>query len=114
MIHASFRMKFGQTKLTEARDVLIGLLDRTKASPGCLGCNIYQEVLDLNALLFEEWWETETDLYKRLCSDSFWHLLLVMDMAAKPPEISFEFISETTGIETIEKARSLTPNGETP
>jgi hypothetical protein len=33
-------------------------------------------------------------------------VLLVVEMAVEPPEIRFDAISNSTGLETIEKARS--------
>ncbi len=40
-----------------------------------------------------------------LRSDEYRNLLLVLEMALKEPEIRFDTISSSTGIETIEKAR---------
>ena len=105
MIYASLRMKFVPGEFAQARDILASLVERTKVCPGCLGCSIYRDVLDLDTLLFEEWWETEADLDRHLRSDSYWQVLMVMEMAAEQPHIRFDAISGSTGIETVEKAR---------
>jgi len=43
------------------------------------------------------------DLHIR--SDEYRNLLMVLEMALEQPEIRFDIISSSTGIETIEKAR---------
>ena len=55
--------------------------------------------------MFEEIWRTEEDLEDHLRSDEYLNVLLVLEMALKEPEIRFDTISSSTGIETIEKAR---------
>ena len=74
--------------------------------PGCLGCHIYGDLQEENVLILEEIWRAEEDLELHLRSDEYRNLLLVMEMALKQPEIRFDTISSSTGIETIEKARS--------
>ena len=41
-----------------------------------------------------------------LRSDQYHKVLLVLEMALKQPEIRFDVISSSKGIETIEKARN--------
>ena len=106
MIYASLRMKFAPNKFAEARDILRAMVERTRVSPGCLGCDIYQDLREPRVLLFEEWWETAADLDRHLRSDSYRHVILVMEMALEYPVIRFSEISGSTGLETVEKARS--------
>jgi len=56
--------------------------------------------------LFEQLWSNEADLERHLRSDEYRQVLLVLEMAIKQPEIRFDTILSSTGIETIEKARS--------
>jgi len=58
--------------------------------------------------MLEETWRSEKDLDLHLRSDEYRYLLLVLEMALKQPEIKFYTISSSTGMETIEKARSQT------
>ena len=53
-----------------------------------------------------EVWRAEEDLDLHISSDEYRNLLLVLEMAPKKPEIRFDTLSSSTGIETIEKARS--------
>jgi hypothetical protein len=57
--------------------------------------------------MLEEIWRFEEDLNRHLRSDEYRNLLLALELAVKRPEIAFNTISGSTGIETIEKARSL-------
>ena len=55
--------------------------------------------------MLEEVWRTGEGLDLHLRSEEYRNLLLVLEMALKQPEIRFDTISSSTGIETIEKAR---------
>ena len=59
-----------------------------------------------NALQFEEMWRSEEEFERHLRSDEYHRVLLVLEMAMKQPEMRFDSISSSAGIETIEKARS--------
>jgi quinol monooxygenase YgiN len=112
MIHASLRMKFAPDKFATARGILLALVERTRVSPGCLGCEMYQDLRERHVLLFEEWWETQADLDRHLRSDVYGRVILVMEMATEHPLIKFSEISHSTGLETVERARSsLGANG---
>jgi quinol monooxygenase YgiN len=109
MVHASLRMKFASEKLAEASGILCSMVERTRASTGCLGCDIYQDLLEPGVLLFEEWWNTPADLDRHLRSELYQPIILVMEMAFEFPTIRFSEISMTTGIETIKKSRCGLP-----
>jgi len=55
-----------------------------------------------------EVWRAEEDMDLHIRSDEYRNLLLVLEMALKQPEIGFDTISSSTGIETIEKIRKAT------
>ena len=56
--------------------------------------------------MLQEYWEAETNLDLHVRSEEYRNLLLVMEMSLKPPEVRFDIISESKGIETIEKIRN--------
>jgi quinol monooxygenase YgiN len=58
--------------------------------------------------MFEEMWRSEGDLERHLRSETYRNVLLVMEMALKHPEVRFNTVTTSTGIETIEKARIST------
>jgi quinol monooxygenase YgiN len=110
MIHASVRMKFVPGRFAEARDILLALVEPTQVTPGCLGCDIYQDLRERYVLLFEQWWETQADLDRYLRSDAYRRVIVAMEMAKEHPLIRFSEISHSTGLETIERARSFPVN----
>ena len=88
--------------------ILRSMAEQCRDDPGCLSCHIYEDLQEKNVLMLEEVWRSEEDLDLHLRSDEYRNLLLVLEMALKQPEIRFDTISSSTGIETIEKARSHT------
>jgi quinol monooxygenase YgiN len=100
-------MAISLQKRGEALKILKALVARNQARPDdCVFCRICEDALEENILQFEEMWMSEEELVRHLRSDEYRNLLLVMEMALKQPEIRFDTISSSTGIETIEKARS--------
>ena len=55
--------------------------------------------------MFEEKWRSDEDLQRHIRSECYQKVLLVMEMAVRPPEIRFDTITDTSGVEIIEKAR---------
>jgi len=105
MIHESLRMKFASDLLDEAGEILCAIVERTRVGPGCLGCEVYQDLMDPCTLLFEGWWKTQDDLDRHLRSDPYRRVILVMEMAVEYPVIRFSEISKTTGMETVRNSR---------
>ena len=56
--------------------------------------------------MFEEVWQSEVDANRHLRSHQYRELLLVMELAVAAPEVRFDTVSHSTGIETIEGART--------
>ena len=104
-IHATIRMRIPTRKRKEARSTLGSLIERIKLDEGCLSCRLYEDALDGGALMFEERWADEQSLQKHLRSDEFRIVLLVVEMASKAPEIRFDRVSSSTGLQTIERMR---------
>ena len=106
MILATIRMTIPPKSSGEALKILRSMAELCRDDPGCLSCHIYGDLQEKNVLMLEEVWRSEEDLDLHLRSDEYRNLLLVLEMALKQPEIRFDTISSSTGIETIEKARS--------
>jgi quinol monooxygenase YgiN len=93
-------------KRGEALKILKSMVAGAKAQPDCVFCRICEDALEDNVLQFEEMWRSEGEFDRHLRSNRYHEVLLVLEMALKQPEIRFDTISSSTGIETIEKARS--------
>jgi len=75
---------------------------------GCLGCHIYVDAQEDDVLMVEETWRSAEELEHHLRSGEYRNVLVIMEMSLKHPEVQFNTVSTTTGIETIEKARGST------
>lgn len=72
---------------------------------GCFRCDIHEDLQQKNSILFSSLWSSKEDFEQHLRSDYFRNALLVLEMAEKKPEIRFDEISGSSGMETVEKAR---------
>ncbi len=105
MILATIRMTMPGKKVGEALRILRSMAEQSRVQPGCLSCQVYRNGQEDNVLMFEQQWSNEADLERYLRSDDCQKMLLLLEMATKEPEIRFDTIMSSTGIETIEKAR---------
>ncbi len=105
MVLATIRMTTPAKKFGEALRILRSMAEQCRVQPGCLSCQVYRNGQENNVLLFEQLWSNEADLERHLRSDEYRQVLLVLEMAMKQPEIRFDTISSSAGIETIERAR---------
>ncbi len=106
MILATLRMEIPLQKRAEALKILKSMVARSKARPDdCVFCRINEDALEVNILQFEEMWRSEEEFVRHLRSAEYRKVLLVLEMAQKQPEIRFDTIISSTGIEVIEKAR---------
>ena len=106
MVLSTIRMVIPAKKRGEALKILRSMAEQSRFEPGCLSSRIYGDLQEKNVLMLEEVWRTQEDLEIHMRSDEYLNLLLVLEMALKQPEVRFDTISSSTGIETIEKARS--------
>ena len=108
MIHATVRMVIPPHKRLEALEILNLVAERTRVQAGCLTCRIYHDEQVEAVFMLEEVWEAQGDLDRHLRSNDYRNVLLVTEMAIEPPEIKFQTISHSAGVEIIEKARACT------
>jgi quinol monooxygenase YgiN len=105
MIMSTLRIVVPPAKRNEVVRTLNSLLGPTQVQPGCISCRIYSEVEDKNVLILLEEWNSQADVDRHLRSNDYKKVLAVMDMSNTQPEIKFNTISDTKGMETIEAAR---------
>jgi quinol monooxygenase YgiN len=108
MVRSTIRMLIPLEKQSEALEILGSIIEQTQFEPGCISCRIYQGVEEARAILLEEFWTSDEDLQHHLRSEKYRKILLVVEMAAEPPEIRFDSIAHSSGVETIEQARTQT------
>jgi quinol monooxygenase YgiN len=105
MIQATITMAISSHKSGEALRIFKSITEQCRDEPGCISCHFYEDLQEKNVFMLKEVWRSEEDLERHLRSDEYRNLLLILELARKRPEIRFDTISGSTGIETIEKAR---------
>ena len=108
MVRSIIRMLIPLKKQAEALEILGLTIEQTQFEAGCVSCRLYRGVEDKRAIMLEELWMSEEDLQRHLRSDKYHKVLLVVEMAAETPEIRFDIIDHSTGVEKIEQARLQT------
>jgi quinol monooxygenase YgiN len=74
--------------------------------PGCLGCHIYEEQGPDEAVVLVERWESEAALEAHLRSEAYRRILGAIELSSAPPEVRFEYVSATAGMELIDQSRN--------
>ena len=105
MVRSTIRMLIPLEKQSEALEILGSMIEQTQFEPGCVSCRLYRGVEDACAIMLEELWMNDEDAQHHLRSDKYHKVLLVIEMATEPPEIRFDIIAHSSGVETIERAR---------
>lgn len=106
MIQASLSMDFTAENVDSALLTLRSLVERIRAEAGCISCSVYVDTEMENRIIFSQKWRSDEALQRHLRSEEYQQVLLIMEMATTRPEIRFDTISETSGVEVIEKART--------
>ncbi len=85
---------------------LRSLVNPTRVEPGCLSCRLHEDADKLGAFVLEEEWASRDHFERRLRSEPYRHLLHLMELSAEPPEVRFQVVSDTMGMEAIHAARA--------
>jgi quinol monooxygenase YgiN len=96
-------MKVVPEKRWDVLKTIHTIIGPTTVRPGCLHCSLYSNTSNDDELILLEKWESKDALEKHLRSDEFRKVIAAMETAREPPEISFNTVASTEGIEFVEK-----------
>ncbi len=105
MVCATVRLVVPFKHRAEVLEILASIAERARFEPGCISCRVYQGMEGEHVVMLEERWRSEEQLQAHLRSEEYRKVLLVAEMSVERPEIRFDLISKSTGVETIRKAR---------
>ena len=105
MITVTLGIEVPPEKNQEAINVIISTLGRTRVEPGCQSCDVYRSVRNESLLVLAERWDTMGHLEHHIRSDNYRNVLAWIDMSDRPPEIHFDIVSQSAGLELIENVR---------
>ncbi len=88
-------------------DALRFLITGTRLEPGCRVCSAWADP-DSTVRYLEEW-ETEADMRRRVSSARFTSLLAVMESTFEQPQVQFDFVTSTRGIDYVAEIRGEGP-----
>jgi quinol monooxygenase YgiN len=80
------------------------------AQPGCGACHIYEEQGPEQAVVLVERWESQAALEAHLRSETYRRILGAIELSGGPPEVRFDYVSASAGMDLIERSR--TPGGQ--
>jgi len=112
LIIESVRIAVIPTKREQLRRALTAWVGPAEVAPGCISCRILQEESASKAFCYEAQWRTQDDLFRHLRSEHYKRLLVLMDMGSEPPLIEFHTVTETAGMELIQRVREVVPPWE--
>jgi quinol monooxygenase YgiN len=105
MILSTVRMTIPPRKRADALKILSSMAEQCGDCHGCIHSHLYEDLQEKNVLMLEVVWRADEDMNLHIRSDEYRNLLRVLEMALQQPEIRFDTIVHSTGIETVEKAR---------
>jgi len=105
MIDATIKITAPPGKHKEILQTFKAILGPIRREQGCISCNCYVDVESENIIYFREEWKSREDLNTHLRSVHFGVLIGAMKLLNKEPDIRFNTIDSTTGVEAIKAAR---------
>jgi quinol monooxygenase YgiN len=109
MVRATIRMLIPQKRRGDVLNILSSVTERSRFEEGCINSRVYQDAEAEPVFMLDQLWESKEDLERHLRSEEFRKVLLVLEMSLEPPEVRFEEISRTSGVEAIERANMPLP-----
>jgi quinol monooxygenase YgiN len=106
MIATTIKMTVPVEKRKEVLQTVKAILGPIRRERGCISCNCYVDVEDESLFFFEEEWKTREDLDNHLRSDLFGVLNGAMRLLRVQPDIKFNTITSTAGLDAIKTARA--------
>lgn len=99
----TLRMIVLPERRSDLLETIRGMLEPARVERGCLSYRLYEDVEDRNAFVLVEEWKTQKDLESHIRSDSQRRLLALTDILSRQPELQFNTVSQTAGMELIDE-----------
>ena len=106
MINGTLRILPLPERRAEVLEVFQNIQGPVLAQPGCAACAIYEEQGPERAVVLAESWETQEALERHLRSEAYRLILGAIELSNGQPEVRFDHVSGTEGMELIRRARN--------
>jgi quinol monooxygenase YgiN len=101
MVLATLRMIVRPNRRSDLLEAMRGMLEPARVERGCLSYRLYEDVDNRNALVLLEEWETQEDLERHISKNNQRRLLALMDLLSEQPELRYNTVSHTVGMDLI-------------
>jgi quinol monooxygenase YgiN len=108
MIVGTIRILPLRNRRADVLEILTSVQGPLVAQPGCLACDIYEEQGSEEAVVLVERFESCEALEEHLCSEAYRRILGAVELSRSRPDIRFETVTASEGIELIERHRLAT------
>jgi quinol monooxygenase YgiN len=102
MILVTLRMIVRPERRSDLLETMRGVLEPARVERGCLSYRFYEDVENRNAFVLLEEWATQEDLEKHISTDNQRRVLSLMDLLREQPELRFDTVSHTAGMDLME------------
>jgi quinol monooxygenase YgiN len=86
--------------------LLRSLIEPTRVETGCISCGLYKDLHDPGIIVWAEEWNTQDDLERHVRSPQYKKILAAFDMSNAQPDMRFNTVVETKGMQLIVEARA--------
>jgi len=101
-ILVTLKMIVRPERRSDLLETMRGMLEPSRVERGCLSYCFYEDVENSNAFVLLEEWATQEDLERHISKDNQRRLLALMDLLSEQPELRFNTVSHTAGMDLIE------------
>ncbi len=107
LITSTIRITTSENPNGEIVRVLRALIEPTRVETGCISCGLYKDLHDPRIIVWVEEWNTQDDLERHVRSLQYKKVLAAFDMSNSQPEMRFNTVVETKGMQLIAEARGM-------
>jgi len=107
LITSTIRITAAENSDGQVLRVLRSLIEPTRVETGCISCGLYKDLHDAGVIIWVEEWKTQDDLETHLRSRQYKKILAAFDMSNSQPEMRFDTVVETKGMQLIADARGV-------
>ena len=105
MIVGTLRIFPPPNRRDDVLEVLRSIQGPVLAQPGCTAFHIYEEQYSEGAVVLVERWESMSGLEAHLRSETYRRILGAIELSGGAPDIRFDFVSASEGMDLIERSR---------
>lgn len=105
MVTSFLKINVPRERKKDGIQTVRSILGWTCAQPGCISMAFYQDTNEPDTMLLFEEWEDWSSIENHIRSDHYRSILELMELSSERPEIKFCSVSNTKGMEVIERLR---------